>query len=73
MLLNRKSERKNADGQVFGRLGRLCMRAVVPHAFPVKGEMLLDQTKDALRSFSMFLEQSGPRVLELASTAVFHI
>ena len=62
-----------ADGQVFGRLGRLCMRAVVQHAFPFKGEMLSDQTKDALRRFSMFLEHAGPRVLELASATVFHI
>ena len=62
-----------ADGQVFGRLGRLCMRAVVQHAFPFKGEKLSNQTRDALRRFSMFLEHSGPRVLELASTTVFHI
>ena len=62
-----------ADGQLFGRLGRLCMRAVTQHAFPYRGKQLGDSTKDALRRFAVFLKFSEPRVLQLTSDNVWKI
>eukprot|EP00435_Cladocopium_sp_Y103_P055104 s1350_g18.t1 len=61
------------DGQIFGRLGRLCMRAVTEHAF-AKGSMRLAQhTADAMRRFVTFLEHAGPRQLHLDSGLVWYI
>ena len=62
-----------ADGQLFGRLGRLCMRAVTNHAFPFKGSRLGEATRDALRRFTIFLKFSEPRVLQLTSDNVWKI
>ena len=61
------------DGQIFGRLGRLCMRAITQHAFPFKGERLERNTIDAMKRFSIFLDYPEPRSLELASNVVWNI
>ena len=62
-----------ADGQLFGRLGRLCMRAVTHHAFPFKGKWLEQHTKDALRRYCIFLKFAEPRTLQLTSDNVWKI
>ena len=49
-----------ADGQLFGRMGRLCMRAVMQHAFPFKGKAMDDHTKDAMQRFVIFLNIANP-------------
>ena len=36
-----------ADGQIFGRLGKLCLRALTKHAFPFSGPTLSKDTTDA--------------------------
>ena len=48
-----------ADGQLFGRMGRLCMRAVTQHAFPFKSKQMSEHTKDAMRRFNVFLKFFG--------------
>ena len=55
------------DGQIFGRLGRLCMRAVTDHAFAKRNVKLASDTTAALKRFLIFLEHSGPRRLHLNS------
>ena len=62
-----------ADGQVFGRLGKLCMKAITNHAFKSQGDNLEKQTVDALRRFTIFLNHAKPRSLELASDSVWTI
>ena len=62
-----------ADGQLFGRLGRLCMRAVTQHAFPFKSKQMAEPTRDALRRFNIFLRFSEPRILQLTSDNVWKI
>ena len=62
-----------ADGQVFGRLGKLCMKAITHHAFNSRSDNLGKQTVEALRRFVIFLEYAGPRSLELASDSVWTI
>ena len=55
------------DGQLFGRLGRLCMKAVTDHAFLKKGDKLEAGTVDSLRRFQIFLEHAAPRALHVHS------
>ena len=62
-----------ADGQVFGRLGKLCMKAITQHAFKGRGDKLEKPTVDALRRFVIFLNHAEPRSLELASDSVWTI
>ena len=62
-----------AEGQMFGRLGGLCMRAVTQHAFPFKTKKLESSTISALKRFQIFLEHSKPRVLKLTSDNVWKI
>ena len=55
------------DGQLFGRLGKLCMRAITDHSF-VKKQVKLDRsTRDALERFLVFLEHAKPRQLHANS------
>ena len=55
------------DGQLFGRLGRLCMRAITDHAF-IKKQVKLDcSTRVALERFLIFLEHAKPRQLHTNS------
>ena len=62
-----------AEGQMFGRLGKLCMRAVTRHAFPFKTKRLESSTVDALRTFKVFLAYAKPRVLKLTSDQVWKV
>ena len=62
-----------ADGQVFGRLGKLCMKAITNHAFKTRSDKLEKPTVDALKRFVIFLEHADPRSLELASDSVWTI
>ena len=55
------------EGQIFGRLGRLCMRAITEHAFIHKSMTLSEVTLEALRRFLVFLEHSKPRKVHLCS------
>ena len=51
------------DGQLFGRLGRLCMRAITDHSF-IKKHVKLDRTtRESLERFLIFLEHAKPRQL----------
>eukprot|EP00435_Cladocopium_sp_Y103_P047062 s1350_g13.t1 len=61
------------DGQLLGRLGRLCMKAVSDHAFSKGGSKLDTRTLDALKRFTIFLEHAGPRQLRLTSKAVWFV
>ena len=62
-----------ADGQIFGRLGKLCMKAITNHAFLKRGNILEKATVDALRRFVIFLKHAEPRNLQLASDSVWTI
>ena len=62
-----------AEGQIFGRLGKLCLRAVTQHAFPYNGGRITAATMDATRRYSVFLDYPEPRSLELAYCNVWSI
>ena len=55
------------DGQLFGRLGRLCMRAVTDHAFLHSGTKLRQVTKESLERFVIFLRHASLRRLHTLS------
>ena len=50
-----------ADGQLLGRVGRLCLKAVTEHAYSNAGAQLSDQCRAALVRFSDMLKHSLPR------------
>ena len=49
------------DGQLFGRLGKLCMREVTNHSLTPNMTKLCKRTADAMRRFAIFLEHANPR------------
>ena len=61
------------DGQLFGRMGRLCMRAVTEHAFVKKNVKLNKGTRESLERFSLFLAHSEPRRLRANSGEAWFI
>ena len=61
------------DGQLFGRLGRLCMREVTNHTMVTNSTKLSKRTVDAMRRFAIFLEHAEPRQLSLSSDTVWFI
>ena len=61
------------DGQLFGRLGRLCMREVTNHTMVTNSTRLSKRTVDAMRRFAIFLEHAEPRQLSLCSDTVWFI
>ena len=56
-----------ADGQLFGRLGRLCLRAVTEHAYSGKGPKIKSGCIQALQRFKDFLQHSPPRRIQRSS------
>ncbi|CAL1133476.1 unnamed protein product [Cladocopium goreaui] len=61
------------DGQLFGRLGKLCMREVTNHSCELKTSRLSKRTFDALKRFTIFLEHAEPRRIHLSTDMVWHI
>ncbi|CAL1145278.1 unnamed protein product [Cladocopium goreaui] len=61
------------DGQLFGRLGKLCMREVTNHSCDSKTSRLSGRTMDALKRFTIFLEHAEPRLIHLSTDMVWHI
>ena len=52
-----------ADGQLLGRVGRLCLKAVTEHAYGNTGAQISDQCRAALVRFSDMLRHSLPRMV----------
>ena len=61
------------DGQLFGRLGKLCMREVTNHSLTPAVTKLSKKTTDALQRFVLFLQHAEPRKLHLNSDTVWFI
>ena len=55
-----------SDGQLFGRMGRLCMRAVNNHIFSGKGCKIPAECSSAMQRFACFLNTSVPRKIRRA-------
>ena len=62
-----------ADGQLFGRIGQLCLRAVSNHGFSGLGPKLLPDCISALFRFKNFLSENKPRRIMVASSKTWYI
>ena len=61
------------DGQLFGRLGKLCMREVTNHTCEFQRPKVSSRTAHALRRFAIFLEHAEPRRIHLCADRVWHV
>lgn len=50
-----------ADSRLFGRIGRLCLRAITDHAYSGRGPKILEPCWLAMIRFAEFLKTSKPR------------
>eukprot|EP00438_Fugacium_kawagutii_P020965 Skav229911 [mRNA] locus=scaffold877:55323:56321:+ [translate_table: standard] len=62
-----------ADGQLFGRVGSLCVRAVTRHAFEHGAGKFDSQCRRALERFSHSLQFSPPRLIKPAEAETWYI
>lgn len=62
-----------ADGQLFGRVGSLCMRALTKHAFEDGAGRMSDQCAHALKRFSESLRTSAPRMIKAESSRTWYV
>ena len=62
-----------ADGQLFGRIGQLCLCAVSNHGFSGLGPKLLPDCINALFRFKNFLSENKPRRIMVASSKTWYI
>ena len=62
-----------ADGQLFGRIGQLCLRAVSNHGFSGKGPKIPTDCINALLRFQSFLNDNNPRRVMVSSAETFYI
>ena len=62
-----------ADGQLFGRIGQLCLRAVSNHGFSGLGPKLRPECIKALFRFKNFLSENKPRRIMVASSKTWYI
>ena len=68
-----EAEMQFSDGQIFGRLGRLCTRAVTQHAYSLKGPKLSLECRVALKKFADFLRFSPPRKIQNATKRTWFV
>ena len=62
-----------ADGQLFGRIGQLCLRAVSNHGFSGRGPKIHTDCISALLRFQAFLCENNPRRIMVSSLKTFYI
>ena len=62
-----------AEGQVFGRIGRLCLREITRHAFEGSTDVLGHDCKEAFEMFRELLSQNRPRELALSAAQPWFI
>lgn len=62
-----------ADGQLFGRIGQLCLRAVSIHGFSGLGPKLRPECIQALLRFKNFLSENKPRRIMVASSKTWYV
>lgn len=62
-----------ADGQLFGRTGQLCLRAVSNHGFSGRGPRIPTDCINALIRFQSFLHENKPRRIMVASAMTWYV
>ena len=62
-----------ADSQLFGRAGKLCLKAISDHAFVHGAGKMSAECCNALRRFTAFLQESIPRKIQRATGSTWYI
>lgn len=62
-----------SDSQLFGRCGKLCLRAVTEQAYGGGSEKISAQCEAALLRFDWFLNNSPPRTLKLCTDSAWFV
>ena len=62
-----------ADGQLFGRIGRLCLKEVTSHAFSAEGARIGDRLRQLLQLFISKSLEGPPRKICGGSASCFYI
>eukprot|EP00438_Fugacium_kawagutii_P023433 Skav223482 [mRNA] locus=scaffold643:15800:17638:+ [translate_table: standard] len=62
-----------ADGQLFGRVGSLCMRALTKHAFDDGAGKMSEQCVRALDRFANNLRIAAPRIIRTEAAETWYI
>ena len=62
-----------AEGQLFGRIGQLCLRAVSNHGFSGLGPKLRVDCVRAMNRFRDFLCENNPRRSMVASSRTWYV
>lgn len=62
-----------ADGQLFGRVGSLCVKAVAQHAVEHGGGKLSKHCKRSLQRFAESLKLAVPRLIQVAASDAWYV
>lgn len=62
-----------ADGQLFGRLGKLCLKEITLHAFGSSNDSLSERCRFLLKLFGDRLAGGKPRVISMATGSCWYL
>ena len=73
LALKLRGRMQFAEGQLFGRAGRLCLRAVSDHAYNSLGTRISSQCRRSLVRFAAMLQESTPRTVRVEKGLPWHV
>ena len=62
-----------ADGQLFGRLGKLCLKSITEHSLASSCKKISHRCRTLLSMFRKMMESGKPRIISLASNSNWFI
>eukprot|EP00435_Cladocopium_sp_Y103_P018570 s3790_g4.t1 len=62
-----------ADGQLFGRIGKLCLKEITSHAFQADSSKIGSRLKTLLKMFSHYIQDGSPRRISGVTSECFYI
>ena len=73
LALKLRGRMQFAEGQLFGRAGRLCLRAVSDRAYTSLGARISSQCRRSLVRFAAMLQESTPRTVRVEKGLPWHV
>ena len=62
-----------ADGQLFGRLGKLCLKSITEHSLNSSCKKVSNRCRSLLTMFCKMMESGKPRIISLASGSCWFV
>eukprot|EP00435_Cladocopium_sp_Y103_P061042 s605_g22.t1 len=62
-----------ADGQLFGRIGKLCLKEITSHAFQADSSKIGSRLRNLLKMFAHYLQEGAPRRICGVTSECFYI